>query len=69
MSDGGKGDNPRPYSVSMQDFDRNMTTIYGNKPIKDNSEYFAKLKIETEARIKAFDSKEDYDIDPENPDK
>jgi hypothetical protein len=32
MSDGGKGDAPRPYSVSQEEFDNRWETIFGKKP-------------------------------------
>ncbi len=31
MSDGGKGDSPRPYSVSQEVFDNNWDRIFGKK--------------------------------------
>ncbi len=32
MSDGGKGDAPRPFSVSQEEFDNRWETIFGKKP-------------------------------------
>lgn len=58
MSHGGKGDKPRPFTVSKEEFAENMTRIFGNEAEerrlqkqKENAEFFAKLKAETEARI------------------
>lgn len=31
MSDGGKGDSPRPYSVSQEEFASNWDRIFGKK--------------------------------------
>ncbi len=31
MSDGGKGDSPRPFSVSQEDFGNNFDRIFGKK--------------------------------------
>lgn len=31
MRDGGKGDTPRPLSVSMEQFDKNFEAIFGKK--------------------------------------
>ena len=31
MSDGGKGDRPRPYSVSQEEFANNFDRIFGKK--------------------------------------
>ena len=33
MSDGGKGDSPRPYSVSQEEFGNNWDRIFGKKKI------------------------------------
>lgn len=58
MSHGGKGDKPRPFVVSKEEFAENMTRIFGNaaeerklQKQKENAEFFAKLKAETEARL------------------
>lgn len=32
--DGGKGDTPRPLSVSMEEFDKNFDAIFGKKEKK-----------------------------------
>ena len=32
MSDGGKGDTPRPLAVSQEEFDNRWETIFGKKP-------------------------------------
>jgi len=34
MSDGGKGDAPRPLGVPVEVFDKNFETIFGMKTIK-----------------------------------
>ena len=34
MSDGGKGDVPRPFSVSLEVFDNNFEAIFGKKTTK-----------------------------------
>jgi hypothetical protein len=34
MSDGGKGSNPRPFSVPQKDFDNSFETIFGKKEPK-----------------------------------
>jgi len=34
MSDGGKGDTPRPLSVPIELFDKNFETIFGAKATK-----------------------------------
>jgi hypothetical protein len=34
MSDGGKGDVPRPFSVPLEVFDNNFETIFGKKATK-----------------------------------
>ena len=31
-NDGGKGDTPRPLSVSIEQFDKNFDAIFGKKP-------------------------------------
>ena len=31
MSDGGKGDAPRPLSIPIEQFDKNFETIFGKK--------------------------------------
>ena len=31
MSDGGKGDSPRPFSVSQEEYNANMDRIFGEK--------------------------------------
>ena len=55
---GGKGSKPRPYAVSKEEFDQSMDRIFGSKEDekarkqKQKDEYFAKLKAETEARLK-----------------
>lgn len=58
MSHGGKGDKPRPFVISREEFAENMTRIFGNgaeerklQKQKEKDEFFAKLKAETEAKI------------------
>lgn len=58
MSDGGKGDKPRPFVISREEYAENMTRIFGNgaeerriQKQKEKDEFFAKLKAETEARL------------------
>lgn len=31
INDGGKGDAPRPFSVPLEEFDKNFETIFGKK--------------------------------------
>ncbi len=35
MSDGGKGDSPRPYSVSQETFGNNFDRIFGKKKVAE----------------------------------
>jgi hypothetical protein len=57
MSDGGKGSKPRPFNISDDEFEQNMTRIFGDKSEekarkqKEKEEYFAKLAAETKARL------------------
>lgn len=40
MSDGGKGDTPRPFSVPQKEFDKNWDAIFKKQPdpkVKDES--------------------------------
>ncbi len=39
MSDGGKGDAPRPFSVPQKEFDKNWDAIFKKQPdkVKDES--------------------------------
>ena len=39
MSDGGKGDTPRPLSVDMETFDKNFEYIFGKKQPKTLKDY------------------------------
>ena len=34
----GKGDAPRPYSVSLEEFDKNWDAIFNNKESKEDKE-------------------------------
>jgi hypothetical protein len=34
MSDGGKGDKPRPFAVSLEKFEENFEVIFGKKTTK-----------------------------------
>lgn len=34
MSHGGKGDTPRPFSITMEQFDKNFDAIFKKKPVK-----------------------------------
>ena len=38
MSDGGKGSAPRPYSVSLNEFDNRWDVIFGKKTKSDPTE-------------------------------
>lgn len=51
--------------VGSKAYSENVERIFGEKPRKDNSEYFARLAAETKARIESFDER---DIDPDHPD-
>jgi hypothetical protein len=72
MSDGGKGDKPRPFTVSKEEFADNMTRIFGNgaeerrlQKQKENAEFFARLAAETKARMEnntGTDKQEHQDI-------
>ena len=45
MRDGGKGDKPRPLSVSIEQFDNNFDAIFGKKEkkqLEDAMDYRAK---------------------------
>jgi len=54
---GGKGDKPRPFNISDEEFEANMTRIFGDKSAekaakqKEKEEYFARLAAETKARL------------------
>ena len=37
MSHGGKGDKPRPYSVSKEEFDNRFEAIFGKKKKKEET--------------------------------
>jgi len=37
MSHGGKGDKPRPYSVSLEEFDNRFEAIFGKKKKKEET--------------------------------
>ena len=39
MRDGGKGDKPRPLSVSIEQFDKNFDAIFGKKTLVDQAPY------------------------------
>ena len=41
MSDGGKGDKPRPLGIPIEQFDKNFETIFGKKPVKTEPIPFA----------------------------
>jgi hypothetical protein len=55
MSDGGKGDSPRPYSVDQNTFSNNWDAIFGKKK-----------KTEGEKQAEAFLKDEYYDLDVQN---
>lgn len=38
MSDGGKGSKPRPFSVTLDEFDNNWNKIFGKKNEKDSNQ-------------------------------
>lgn len=38
MSDGGKGDAPRPLGVTMEQFDKNFDSIFGKKKKEQQNE-------------------------------
>jgi len=54
MSDGGKGDSPRPFSVDPSTFTSNWEATFGKK------------KTEGEKQAEAFLKDEYYDIDDQN---
>jgi len=39
MSDGGKGDSPRPFSVPLKKFDENWNAIFGKKKKTDAEKF------------------------------
>ena len=55
MSDGGKGDRPRPFSVDQKTFASNWDTTFGKAK-----------KTEGEKQAEAFLKDEYYDIDDQN---
>jgi hypothetical protein len=54
---GGKGSKPRPFNISADEYEKNMTRIFGDKDSerkekqKEKQEYFARLAAETKARM------------------
>jgi hypothetical protein len=42
MSDGGKGDKPRPFSVGLDKFDKQFENIFGKKEVKVHCEVCGK---------------------------
>ena len=54
MPDGGKGDSPRPFSVSQETFANNWDAIFGRKK-----------KSEGELQSEAFLKDEYYDLEDE----
>ena len=56
---GGKGDKPRPFNISDEEYEANMNRIFGDKSeekakkAKEKEEYFAKLAAETKARMES----------------
>lgn len=63
---GGKGDKPRPFNISQEEYESNMNRIFGDKTeekerkAKEKAEYFARLEAETKARLEAAE----YDDKP-----
>jgi ethanolamine ammonia-lyase small subunit len=59
----GKGSRPRPFSVTLKNFDESHVRIFGNEERdkaseekkKADDEYWAKIKEETAARIAEFE--------------
>lgn len=47
MSDGGKGDSPRPFSVPLKKFDANWDAIFGKK--KDSTDTEPKEKTDEDS--------------------
>ncbi len=54
---GGKGDKPRPFNISDEEYEANLIRIFGDKSEekarkqREKDEYFAKLNAETKARL------------------
>lgn len=55
MTTGGKGDKPRPYSVSLEEFDNRWDLIFGKKN-----------KTEGEKQAEAFLKDEYYDLEKDD---
>ena len=54
MSDGGKGDTPRPLGVPMEQFDKNFDAIFGKKKQETLKDYIEQKgnKDDSEAETK-----------------
>lgn len=48
MSDGGKGSNPRPYSVPKEVFDNNFDRIFGKKKKTEAEKFDEKVVMKNE---------------------
>jgi hypothetical protein len=63
---GGKGSRPRPFGVPIETFDENMDRIFNSeekaaeaeRKRKEKQEYFAKLALETQARLEQQNKKD-----------
>lgn len=57
---GGKGSKPRPYAVSIEEFDESHDRIFGDKSeekerkAREKAEYFARLQAETEDKLSRY---------------
>lgn len=60
---GGKGDKPRPFNISDEEYEENLKRIFGDKTeekerkAREKAEYFARLEAETRARLESYDDK------------
>jgi hypothetical protein len=57
---GGKGDKPRPFNISDEEYGANHTLAFGDKTAekeqkaREKAEYFAKLKAETDDKLTRY---------------
>lgn len=58
MNEGGKGDKPRPYSVSLEEFDNRWETIFGKKKKTEEQKFDEQVIMKDEF----YDLEEDNDL-------
>ena len=61
MNDGGKGDSPRPFSVSQEEFANNFERIFGKKPNKKSVDSSEQPSNNQEQSTKANDNERTLD--------